>query len=54
MTVTGDGKLVIFGGHDGTKMLCDVHVLDTTIWTWSQPHQKGEVSLIYLFLFFPL
>lgn len=32
-----DHKLVVFGGHDGTKMLNDVHVLDVATFTWTQP-----------------
>jgi hypothetical protein len=28
-TLIGTDQLLIFGGHDGTRMLNDVHILDT-------------------------
>jgi hypothetical protein len=35
-TLIGEGKLMVFGGHDGTAMLSDLHVLDTSSLTWTQ------------------
>eukprot|EP01114_Cavostelium_apophysatum_P020580 TRINITY_DN6940_c0_g1_i1.p1 TRINITY_DN6940_c0_g1~~TRINITY_DN6940_c0_g1_i1.p1 ORF type:complete len:531 (-),score=115.10 TRINITY_DN6940_c0_g1_i1:20-1612(-) len=33
----GENKLIVLGGHDGTKMLDDIHFLDIATLTWSQP-----------------
>lgn len=29
-------KLIVFGGHNGSRMLNDLHVLDTSCMTWTQ------------------
>eukprot|EP01121_Diplochlamys_sp_Union-15-3_P022534 TRINITY_DN9626_c0_g1_i1.p1 TRINITY_DN9626_c0_g1~~TRINITY_DN9626_c0_g1_i1.p1 ORF type:complete len:537 (+),score=87.91 TRINITY_DN9626_c0_g1_i1:197-1612(+) len=36
-TLLSNNRLLVFGGHDGTRMLNDVHILDTDTLTWSQP-----------------
>ena len=33
-TYIGDSKLLVLGGHDGTKMLNDINILDTNTMTW--------------------
>ena len=36
-------QLVLFGGHDGTTMLNDLHVLSIDTMTWSTPQLGGAV-----------
>jgi hypothetical protein len=38
----GENKILIYGGHDGTKMLNDLHILDIESLTWTQIQAKGE------------
>eukprot|EP00048_Salpingoeca_helianthica_P009501 m.136096 g.136096 ORF g.136096 m.136096 type:complete len:954 (+) comp14883_c8_seq2:2459-5320(+) len=35
-------KLVVFGGAQPERNLCDIHLLDTTTWTWSSPKVSGS------------
>eukprot|EP00027_Filamoeba_sp_ATCC50430_P003209 CAMPEP_0168555454 /NCGR_PEP_ID=MMETSP0413-20121227/8345_1 /TAXON_ID=136452 /ORGANISM="Filamoeba nolandi, Strain NC-AS-23-1" /LENGTH=463 /DNA_ID=CAMNT_0008586309 /DNA_START=416 /DNA_END=1805 /DNA_ORIENTATION=+ len=39
-TSIDDGKLLVFGGHDGTQMLNDIHVLDIQTMSWTQIQPK--------------
>ena len=36
MSLIGDNRLLIFGGHDGERMLNDLYILDTETLVWSR------------------
>lgn len=40
----GDGRLLVFGGHDGNKMLNDIHILDSNNMTWSQLNLPTKIQ----------